>query len=255
MALPRGPLLSPASITPIVTGAVYNATAPAPQDQQGCSLQCDSQGNLLVNVAVGGGSTVVSENLAQVGGAPISLGQAPAAASLPVILTAAQVATLTPLSTVAVSNFPATQSVSGTVAVSNFPATQVSPTIYKTVSVTAGTSGNSAVWTPTAGKKFQLMRFQITGCNLTATAASVVTLSFQDAAVGITIGTYEVLLPAVATATDVLFGGNLNLSDGWIDLGNGILSSTINNVLNLNVSSAPAGATGNYRVNVAGIEV
>ena len=53
-----------------------------------------------------------------------SLGQALAAASVPVVLTAAQISTLTPLSSVSVSNFPATQPVSGTVAVSNFPATQ-----------------------------------------------------------------------------------------------------------------------------------
>ncbi len=45
-----------------------------------------------------------------------ALGQALAAASVPVVLTAAQLSTLTPLSTVAVSNFPATQPVSGTVA-------------------------------------------------------------------------------------------------------------------------------------------
>lgn len=72
-----------------------------------------------------------------------ALGQALAAGSTPVVLTAAQVATLTPLSTVAVtqptgtnlhtvvdsgsvsvSNFPATQPISGSVSVSNFPATQ-----------------------------------------------------------------------------------------------------------------------------------
>lgn len=43
------------------------------------------------------------------------LGQALAAGSVPVVLTAAQLTTLTPFSTVAVSNFPATQPVSGTV--------------------------------------------------------------------------------------------------------------------------------------------
>jgi hypothetical protein len=104
VTLPRGPLLSPEPGTPILTGAVYNSVAPAPQDRQGCTLQCDSQGNLLVNVAVGGGGGSGSNvNLVQVGGAPIALGQALAAASLPVVLTAAQIATLTPLSTVAVS--------------------------------------------------------------------------------------------------------------------------------------------------------
>lgn len=87
-------------------------------------------------------------NLNQVGGTAFTLGQALAAGSLPVVLTAAQLATLTPLSTIAVtqstspwvtsvSNFPATQPVSGTVAVSNFPATQpVSGTVAATQSGT-----------------------------------------------------------------------------------------------------------------------
>lgn len=42
-----------------------------------------------------------------------ALGQALAASSTPVVLTAAQITTLTPLSSVSVSNFPATQAVSG----------------------------------------------------------------------------------------------------------------------------------------------
>ena len=41
-----------------------------------------------------------------------SLGQALAAASIPVVLTASQLTTLTPLSSVSVSNFPSTQPVS-----------------------------------------------------------------------------------------------------------------------------------------------
>lgn len=65
------------------------------------------------------------------------LGQALASGSVPVVLTASQLSTLTPLSTVTVvqpsgsnlhvdvDNFPAIQPVSGTVAVSNFPASQV----------------------------------------------------------------------------------------------------------------------------------
>jgi hypothetical protein len=58
-------------------------------------------------------------SLASVDAKTPALGQALAASSVPVVLTAAQLATLTPVSTVAVSNFPATQPVSGTVSVSN----------------------------------------------------------------------------------------------------------------------------------------
>lgn len=86
-----------------------------------------------------------------------ALGQALAAASVPVVLTASQLSTLTPLTSVSVNNFPATQPVSGTVAVSaiagalpaganalgsvsvsNFPATQP-------VSGTVSISGSVAV--------------------------------------------------------------------------------------------------------------
>ena len=83
-----------------------------------------------------------------------------AAGSTPVVLTAAQVATLTPLSTVAVtqptgtnlhtvvdsgsvsvSNFPATQPISGSVSVSNFPATQP---VSGTVTANQGAANTSA---------------------------------------------------------------------------------------------------------------
>lgn len=62
-----------------------------------------------------------------------SLGQALAAGSVPVVLTASQLSTLTPLSSVSVSNFPATQPVSGTVA-----ATQSGTWNVGQVAVTSG---------------------------------------------------------------------------------------------------------------------
>jgi hypothetical protein len=124
------------------------------------------------------------------------------------------------------------------------------PSIFKTVSVAATVVGNSAVWTPAAGKKFRLMRFQVTGQGLAATATGVVTVSFQDAAVAIPQGTYDNDVPAVA---GVVTGVN-DISKGWVDLGNGILSSTANNVLNFNISAAGAGTVGTYRINVCGTE-
>jgi len=94
---------------------VYNPAAPngIPAGGQ-VPLQCDGSGNLLVNVAVGGGGgggggSVTQgtipwvDNITQIGGAAFALGQQLAAASLPVVLTAAQISTLTPLSTVAVT--------------------------------------------------------------------------------------------------------------------------------------------------------
>lgn len=123
------------------------------------------------------------------------------------------------------------------------------PAIFKTASVSATASGNTAVWTPTSGKKFRLMCFQITAQGLSATAATVLTISFQDASTGISIGTYDVLLPAVAN----LQAGITIVSD-WVNLGNGYISTAANNVLNANISATVAGATGTFRVNVCGTE-
>jgi hypothetical protein len=50
-----GPLNSATPTTAQVVGGVYNATAPAPVTAQALALQQDPAGNLLVNVAVGGG--------------------------------------------------------------------------------------------------------------------------------------------------------------------------------------------------------
>jgi hypothetical protein len=60
MANTRGPLNSADPSTSFIVGGVFNASPPAPADQQPCALQLDSQGNLLVNVAVGGGGTASS---------------------------------------------------------------------------------------------------------------------------------------------------------------------------------------------------
>lgn len=65
--------------------------------------------------------TTGNTSLASIDSKTPSLGQQLAAASSPVVLTAAQLSTLTPLSSISVSNFPATQPVSGSVSVSNFP--------------------------------------------------------------------------------------------------------------------------------------
>ena len=130
---------------------------------------------------------------------------------------------------------------------------QRTPAVFKTASVPATASGNTAVWTPAAGKKFRLMKFQISGTNLAATAVTTITISFVDGATGIAIGTYDVLLPAVATSTAILVGGSVRISEVY-DLGNGYLSLAANNVLSANVSATVAGATGSFRYNVIGTE-
>ena len=52
-----GPLDSAKVPTAVVVGGTYNVVSPAPVDGQSLSLQQDADGNLLVNVAVGGGSS------------------------------------------------------------------------------------------------------------------------------------------------------------------------------------------------------
>jgi hypothetical protein len=121
-----------------------------------------------------------------------------------------------------------------------------SPSVFKTAQATA--SGSSPLWTPTAGKKFRLLRYCIfvTG-NAIQTAAGVITIKLLDSAADIAQD-HDVYIPSAALNTN----GTL-YSSGWIDLGNiGILSAAINNVLNINLSAALTG--GNVRVISGGTE-
>lgn len=118
------------------------------------------------------------------------------------------------------------------------------PTTFKTVQATA--SGNTALWTPTTGKKFRLMRFkvQITG-NATLGGAAVLSVGLQDATTDIGV-THDVYVPAAALNTMTGY------DSGWINLGNGKISAAANNVLNVNLSAAIT--AGNARVIVCGTE-
>lgn len=121
--------------------------------------------------------------------------------------------------------------------------------VFKSVTVNATASGNSAAWTPAAGKRFHLLNYQITAQGLAATAAAAVTVSFQDATTALPIN-YDVAVPAIAS----LVPGVTAISGGSINLGAGILSATANNVLNFNISAAGAGTVGTYRINACGTE-
>jgi hypothetical protein len=127
-----GTQLISGTVTALDTGAVTTA-APTYTTGTNQQLSLNTSGGLRVDgsgvtqpisgtvTATVASTTVtntVAENLTQVGGSTIALGQALAAASLPVVLTAAQISTLTPLSTVTViqptaANLNAT--VSGTI--------------------------------------------------------------------------------------------------------------------------------------------
>lgn len=147
---------------PTIVGGVYTSSSPSPMNDQGCALQVDDQGNLLVNVAVGGGGGG-GGNVTVVG----PLGQALSAASVPVVLPAAQITALTAPTAAAIASAivanPPTTPVTGSVSVSNFPTTQAvslasAPTTPVTgtfFQATQPVSGTVTVTPPTLTKATQ----------------------------------------------------------------------------------------------------
>lgn len=118
------------------------------------------------------------------------------------------------------------------------------PTVVKTVAATA--SGNTALWTPTSGKKFRLQRYRVElSGDATISGGGVLTVKFQDATTDVPVA-HSVYVPSVAA--NLLAGWQ----SGWIDLGNGVLSAAANNVLNVNLSAALA--SGTCRVVACGTE-
>lgn len=110
--------------------------------------------------------------------------------------------------------------------------------IIKSASATA--SGNTAVWTPSAGRKFRLLKFQLfLTSDATIASGGLLTVKFQDATTdaGISVPVY------VPGTGGTLAGG---WRSGTVDFGGwGYISSAANNVLNVNLSSAlTAGSLG-----------
>lgn len=97
------------------------------------------------------------------------------------------------------------------------------PTIFKTPAIVASI-GDNALWTPTAGKKFRVMGYD---CMIPATTTSVggVTVILRD-------GVTPFLNVAVVGTTSAAVVIHVVLPE------NGYLSTTINNVLNANLSAA-----------------
>ena len=121
----------------------------------------------------------------------------------------------------------------------------ITPDTFKTVQ--ALNTGATALWTPTSGKKFRLQRFIIdVSSNASQASGGVLTFSFLDAAAATGLS-FDAFVPTTAVTT--VLGG---YTSGWVDLGNGFLSATINNVLNINLSAALA--TGSVRVTACGTE-
>lgn len=93
-------------VTQPVSGSVSVSNFPATQPISASSLP------LPTGASTGAKQDTGNTSLASIDGKVPALGQALAAASVPVVLPAAQITTLTPLSSIGVNNFPATQPVS-----------------------------------------------------------------------------------------------------------------------------------------------
>jgi len=187
----------------LLSGLVYNSTPLTLTNGQQASLQGDSNGYLKVNVVTGGGSggnaaasatgsavpadagytgvsvsgtltgvtgktvggvTGLDVDVNSVGGTALTLGQALSAASIPVVLPAAQITTLTPPTTVAVTQSTSpwvvsltSTTITGTVAVTqsgSWSVTANAGTNLNTSALALETGGNLATLagTVTAGK-------------------------------------------------------------------------------------------------------
>lgn len=121
------------------------------------------------------------------------------------------------------------------------------PIIFKTA--TAVNAGNTAAWTPAAGKKFRLMRYQIELTeNATLAVAAVVTVKFQDNVTDFAFQHDQYIPAAAGVATGEAW------RSGWIDMGNGYISLVANNVLNFNIGGGANLTAGQFRINVCGTE-
>jgi hypothetical protein len=233
------------------------------------------------NIGISSGSGTFNENLTQVGGAAVALGQSTMAAALPVAIASNQ-------STVRIDpTGTTTQPVSGNVGVTGTPNVNLSqvggtsvavgpptdgsvastssipvvnynkllngatwdnartPNIFKTGTATA--NGNTTLWTPASGKKFRLMGIvvvAVTGQS-TQTVGGNFEITLTDSGTAIGLG-WSLLVPSVALAnvSDTIFPA--------ADLKNGYLSTTANNVLQVNLSAGMV--AGECRVTVYGTE-
>lgn len=116
--------------------------------------------------------------------------------------------------------------------------------IFKTVTATA--AGATTVWTPAAGKKFRLMGFLISVAG-TMAATGVQSIELIDGSGGTVIKNFVAGLIQTPSASIAPVGA---VFPG--DLGQGQLSSTANNALEVSLGTAMA--TGNVSVNVWGTE-
>ena len=126
----------------------------------------------------------------------------------------------------------------------NFEAER-SPTTFHTG--TASVAGSTPIWVPAAGNEFRLMRYKI----------DIPTDALQAVSGDIDIQFYDGLIPMPVAETvyvpaALVAGTAGSWTSGWVDLGQGIVSSAANNALSINLSAALTASK--VRVLVAGVE-
>ena len=160
-----------------------------------------------------------------------ALGQALAAASVPVVLTAAQLTTLTPPTTVNVGNFPGTQAVTGTF----WQATQP---VSGTVTANAGTNLNTSALALESGGKLASIDTKTPALGQALAAASV--------PVVLTAAQITTLTPPTTVTANA--GTNLNTSALALESG-GNLATVVTNTANGTACtgvSLPTGGVGRF---------
>jgi hypothetical protein len=117
--------------------------------------------------------------------------------------------------------------------------------VFKTTTATSSVGTN--LWQPAAGKKFRLMRYMIqaTG-DVAISGGGVVDVVLKDSTTGLAAA-FSFYAPATAGTTA---GGGA--TSGWVDLGNGILSTTADNILVVGLSATLT--SGKVRVIACGTE-
>ncbi len=151
-------------------------------------------------------------NLIKVGGTSFSLGQQLAAASLPVVLTAAQISTLTPLATVAATqsgtwNIGTVTTVTAVTAISNALPTGSNLIGYVGHGKTPKFKTGSASATFTIVAAVASKKIKVYSLSLMTASTTAVTVTFKDGAAGTALGTY--ILQAI---TGTNFGITENLA-------------------------------------------
>lgn len=115
-------------------------------------------------------------------------------------------------------------------------------------SASASASGDNAIWTPAAGKRFRLLGVMLTlTADATLAVAGRVALTFRDGTAPLSL----VLHVSLGTLAVSGLLGSQQLTP-WLPLGNGILSAAADRALNLNLSVALL--TGTIEVVCAGTE-